>query len=94
MTSTYTDQVYTCARHIYDNDGWYILCEARPVECDMFGREIPGGGYRDLGPISFYDALAIRLGPLQGLRHVMGETTLAPRPRAGRNDGRKDEQKH
>jgi hypothetical protein len=70
MTATHATQRYDCARHIYDKDGYYILCTA---VLDIFGAPVVGGGYRELGAITFADALAIRLGPRQALRHCYGE---------------------
>lgn len=70
MTTDYADQRRACADDIYGKGGCYILVEANT---DLFGNPIIGGGYRDVRPLSYDEALTIHLAPLQGLRHEIGK---------------------
>jgi hypothetical protein len=65
MTAAYTaaDQRRECADDLYSRGGHYVLCEA-------VTDPIIGGGYRDIRPIDYDEALTIRLAPLQALRHA------------------------
>lgn len=70
MISTYADQRRACADDLYGRGGHYVLCEA---VTDLFGLPVIGGGYRDIRPIDYDEALTIRLAPGQALRHAPGE---------------------
>lgn len=69
MTTDYADQRRACADDIYNRGGYYMLVEANT---DLFGYPIIGGGYRDVRPLTYDEALTIHLAPWQGLRHARG----------------------
>jgi hypothetical protein len=65
---TTPDQIVACAEHLYHVwHGYYMLQE---VNADLFGYVAPGCGFHDVRPLTYDEALTIRLTPRHGLRLV------------------------